>query len=228
MQRGECQHIILHISSRNKGALDTQLSDQDAHVWDLEITSGDGERVDGSSRCHNGQKLLPVWLEGGGNQQVVNETSSLELSDVLGSDELSGAESERLFLLGVGGGEDGDGASLLGCELDGQVAETTDTDDADAVRGGTAELCQGVPDGGTTAHEGCGVLALDGVWDLEDIVGLPDTVGGEGSLVEVAVTVHDTLRAKSLVTGQALLAVTTSRVLVSPSDGVALLEVLYC
>jgi len=51
-------------------------------------------------------------------------------------------------------------------------------------------------------------------------------VGSEGSLVQVTTTVHDTVWAKSLVASKTLLAVLARVVLVSPSDGIALLDAL--
>lgn len=112
--------------------------------------------------------------------------------------------------------------------MNGQMSKSSDTDDTDTVGwlNTSVEGAESVVDGGTTAHERSGVCALKVVGDLEDVVCVPDGKGSHGCLVQVTETIHDTLGAKGLVTGKTLLAVLARAVLVTPSDGITLLDVL--
>lgn len=221
---GELEHVAVDWAGGDEGSLDAELAGEERHVWKLEVVVGDGEWVDGSVGGHDRDELVPVWLEGGGDEEVVNTLANLEVLDTLGGVELVGSELHGLLSLGLGGGEDDNAASHLGGELDGQVTESSDTNNTDTVGWLDVVETEGRVDGGTTAHEWGSVLALDGGWDLEDVVGLPDTVVSEGTLVVVVVTEELTSRAEGVVAGQALVAVTAGVVKVSPSDGVSLLE----
>ena len=227
MASSESQHAVLDVSRGNKRALDGETSEEDGHVGDGEVTAGDGERVDGGARGHDREVEVPVWLGRGGDEEAVDRGGGLrEVLGVLDGMELFGAQLHGLVLLAIGAGEDDDFATHLGGELDGQVAETANADDTDALVWLGAVHVKGVEDGGTTAHEWSSGLVWDGVWDLEQEGLLPDGAVCERSLVEVGVAVHGALWAESLVTGQALLAVAAGVVLVAPTDAVALLQVL--
>lgn len=62
---------------------------------------------------------------------MIDGTVELELFRALGGVEVLRAELHGLVLLAVGAGEHHDVAAHLGGELDGQVAETSDTHDTD-------------------------------------------------------------------------------------------------
>ena len=67
------------------------------------------------------------------------------------------------------------------------MAESSYTDDADAVSRLGGEAVEDVEDGCASTHERSGMFRKDGIWDLEDVVCLPDCVGGEGSLVKTGI-----------------------------------------
>src|SRR5579864_473650 len=74
-------------------------------------------------------------------------------------DEVIRAERARLLLFSGGGGESNDfGAENL-CELDSDVAETADADDADAGGGIHSVVAQRAVDGDSAAEKGSGLFA---------------------------------------------------------------------
>lgn len=223
---GKVQHALLDEAGGDKGTLDGETLSDDSHVRDGEVTVGDGKREDGGTEVQDTEVLLPVGLERSGDEKLVNGLGDLELLGALGSDELVCAKLHGLLLLAVSAGEDDDSASHLGGELNGQVTETTDTDDTNGIGREGRPLVQGVEDGGTTALEGSGGLVGEVVRDLEEESLAPDGLVGEGALIVVGVSVQSALWAEGLGTLQALLAVTAAVVLVSPSNAVADLHVL--
>lgn len=226
MMSSESQHISVDLSSRHEGTLDLEFLEYDGRVRDLHIFERNGQWVDGSLRSHDIHELMPFWLEGGGDDEVVDGSGNLEFGYALGGDEFRGAEGEGFFFLGVGGGEYYDLTSHLSGELDGQVSESSDTDYTNAFVGlnTTIEGAESVEDGGTPAHERSGVFAGEVLGDLVDVICVPDGVGTHGCLVEVTVTVHDTVGTEGFVSGKTLLAVVAGVVLVAPSNGVTLFD----
>jgi len=221
---GELQHSLVDEAGSDDGALDGEALGEETHVGDLEVTLVDGEGEDGTAGGHDGEVEAPVDLSGGGDEQAVDGLDVLELLDALGGVELAGTESLGLLLLGVGTGEDDDVATHLGGELDGQVTETTNTDDTDAVGGLGVVHVESVEDGGTTALERGSGLIGKAVGGFEEEGLAPDTVGSERTLVGIGVTVHLSLGAVGLGALQALLAVGARVVLVAPADAVTLLQ----
>lgn len=217
------QHISVDLSASNQGTLDADLVPEDGEVWELEVVAGDGEWVDGGSWSQDWDVEAPVWGEGGADQEVV-DWLAVELLDALGDDELGGTELHGLLAFALRRGENDNGATHLGGELDGQVAESTNTHDTDSVVWAGAEGGEGGVDGGSTAHQWGGEVAWDGVWDLEEELGVPDGVGTERSLVEVVGAEEVALFAKGLATSQTLVAVHAGVVLVAPANVVALGE----
>lgn len=218
--------LSVQLAGRNNGALHGDTGGQQGHVGDAEVAVGDGQRVDGGARGHDGHELFPVWLGASGDQQPVELAAHLELLDALGRDELVGTQAHGLLLLGVAARDDNDARTDLVGELDGDVAQATNADDAHRLGGSGVVLHQGGPDSGTGAHERCGIDIAHAVGDLEEEGLPPDGVGGERALVKVLVSVHDPLGAVLLVAGLALLAVLARVVLVSPANAVALLQAL--
>ena len=133
MMRSKSQHIPVNLSRRHQTALDPQLPSNDRHVGDLEIVGGNSERVDGSSRSHDGKELRPVGLEGCGDEEMIDWAGDGKFFGALCGDKFGGAKGEGFSFLGVGGGEDSDDAAFLGSELDGQVTEASDADDTDTL-----------------------------------------------------------------------------------------------
>lgn len=227
VMRRKLKHLHVNRPRRNQATLDAQLLLQNRHVGDSEVVRANGQWVQSSAWRHDGQEEFPVWLEGGTDEEVVDLAGDLELGDALGGNELGGAKSHGLFLFAVGTGEHRNLASHLGCELDGEMAEATDADDAYTVRGLSAKRTKSVVHGRAATIEWCSVFSGNGVWDSEDVVGLPYCVRSERSLVVIVVAVHVTIWAERLVSGKALFAVVTRVVLVTPSDGVAFLVGCY-
>lgn len=221
---GELQHSLVDVAGSDDGTLDGETLGEKTHVGDLEVTLVDGEGEDGTARGHDGEVELPGDLSGGGDEQTVDGLDVLELLDALGGVELAGTESQGLLLLGVGTGEDNNVATHLGGEVDSQVAETTNTDNTDAVGRLSVVHVEGVEDGSTTALERGSGLIGKAVGGLEEEGLAPDTVGSERTLIGIGVTVHLPLGAVSLSTLLALLAVRARVVLVTPANAVALLQ----
>lgn len=221
---GELQHSLVNEARSDDGTLDGETLGKKTHVGNGEVTVGNGKREDGTARGHDGEVEVPVGLEGGSDEELVDGLDVLELLDTLGGVELAGAELQGLFLLRVTAGEDNDFASHLGGELDGQVTEAANTDDTDTVcRLGVVHV-EGVEDGGTTALERSSSLVGEAIGDLEKEGLAPDTMGSERTLVGIGVTVHLSLGAVGLSALQALLAVRARVVLVTPTNAVTLLE----
>lgn len=221
---GELEHSLVDEARSDDGTLDSETLGEETHVGDGEVTVGDGKREDGTAGGHDGEVDVPVGLEGGGDKQLVDGLDVLELLDTLGGVELAGAELQSLILLGVGAGEDDNFTSHLSGKLDGQVTETTNTDDTDTVGGLGVVHVESVENGGTTALERSGSLIGKAVRDLEEEGLAPNTVGSERTLVSIGVTVHLSLGAVGLSSLQALLAVGARVVLVTPTNAVTLLE----
>lgn len=207
MVGGEGQHALVNMAWGDDGALDGKAVGEQWHVWDSEVTLGDGEREDGSAWSEDGEVQVPVRLETGGDEELVDGLLDIEALGTLGSVEFGSAELHGLVSLAVGATEDDDLAAHLGGELDGQVTETANADDTDAVGWLGVVHVKSVEDGGTTAHQGSGSLVLELVGNLEEEGLTPDGAVSEGTLVVVGVTVHGTFRAVGLGALQALLAV---------------------
>lgn len=78
------------------------------------------------------------------------------------------------------------------------MSETTDTDNTNTVSRLGSVIGQGRENGSTSTHQRSCVLARDGIGNLENEVGLPDTIMRERTLVQVVVTVQLSLRAESV------------------------------
>ncbi len=129
-----------------------------------------------------------------------------EVSNALRRDEFVRSETERFGFLAIGAGEDDDATAHMVRELDGEVAETTNPDDANVVAGRGAKRREGVEDGRSSALQGSGVFAGNGVGDLVDERGFPDGVRGERALVVVGISIDGTFGAEGLMACETLLA----------------------
>jgi len=221
---GELEHAVLDVPGGNEGSLNGEAVDEEVHVGDGEVTTGNGEREDGRAGGEGGDEELPVGLGRGGDEELVDGALGLELLEALHGDELAGTETHGLVLLAVGTGEDNDAAAHLSGVLDGEVTKATNTDDTNDISRLDVVHVEGVEDSGTTAHERGGDLIRHRVGDLEKESLAPDGTLGHAALVEVSHAVHLTLSAEGLVAAEALLAVTARVVLVTPADAVTLLE----
>lgn len=81
----------MRLSSSDEGALNCELACEHSHVWEDEIARVDGERVDFCAGSESREVELPVWLGGGGDEEVVNSLADLELGDTLCGVEFCGA-----------------------------------------------------------------------------------------------------------------------------------------
>lgn len=221
---GELEHAVLDVPGGDEGSLDGKTVDEEVHVGDGEVATGNGEREDGRAGGEGGDEELPVGLGGGGDEETVDGTLSLELLEALHGDELAGTETHSLVLLAVGTGEDNNAAAHLGGVLDGEVTKATNANHAHNFCRFHAVHVEGVEDGGTTAHQRCGNFIGHRVGDLEEESLAPDGALSHAALVEIGHAVHLTLGAESLVAAEALLAVTARVVLVTPSNAVTLLQ----
>lgn len=227
MQRGESQHAAMNSAGSNNGALNSDTFSDKSHVVNRKVVIGNGHGEDDSVVVEDREHELPVGHNRCGDEESVNRTADADLRLALHGDELLCAELHGLVLFALGSGEDDDVAAHLGRVLDGQVAETTDTHDTDAVGGLYVVGVQGVENGGSTAHQGCGFGVGELIGDLEDEGLALDGVGSKAALVEVGHAVHLALVAVGFLACEALVAATAGVVLVSPSDAVALLQVLH-
>ena len=99
------------------------------------------------------------------------------------------SELHGLFALPLGAGENNDLTAHGSCQLNGQVAQTTDAHDTDPVCGPEPVFGQTSPDCGTGAHQGRRVGGVIAVRDLEDVAGIPDDAVAEGTEVVVVESV---------------------------------------
>lgn len=164
---GKLKHTLVNVARSDNGALDGETLSDKRHVRDLEVAVGNSQGEDGGSRCHDGDEKVPVGDERGGDEETVDGLGDLELLGALCGDELGGAQLHGLVLLGVGTGEDDNLATHLGGELDGQVTETADTDDTDALGGLGVVKVESLEDGCTTALKRSGSLVGEVVGKLE-------------------------------------------------------------
>ena len=224
MRRGELHHLVVDRPRRHDGALHTQTGHEEGHVGEFEIALRDRQGEDGGAGGEDGGVEAVVGLRARGDEEVVEVLDGREVlgsADALHGVEFRRAELHRLGLFAVGAAEDDDLAAHLGGELDGEVAEAADADDADAVGGADVVHFQRVEDGGAAAHEGGGEGAGDGVGDPEEVGFAEDGVGGHGADVQVGEAVHDSLGAEGLLARQALLAAAAAVVEVSITGSVA-------
>jgi len=227
MQRGESQHAAVNSASSDNRALNSNALGDESHVVDSKVVIGNGHGEDDSVVVENREHELPVGHDRSGDKESVNRAADADLRLALHGDELLCAELHGLVLLALGSGEDDDVATHLGGVLDGQVAETANTHDTDAVGGLDVVGVQGVEDGGSTTHQGCGFGVGELIGNLEDEGLALDGVGSKAALVEVGHAVHLALAAVGFLACEALVAATTGVVFVSPPDAVALLQVLH-
>jgi hypothetical protein len=80
-------------------------------------------------------------------------------------------------------------ASHGGCKLDGEMAETTNSHNCNAVAGGDTEAAQYRPDGCASAHEGSCVRGIVTFRNGVDAFLVPNGAGTEGAVVEVTESV---------------------------------------
>jgi hypothetical protein len=196
----ELQHLLDVLRSADKAAAE------------LESALDQGEGVDGRKLARVGgtdldevtaaAEELEVVAEGhlGAGDGADDQVDGLGVLVrpaliVVGGDVGVGAESEDLVSLGGLAGDTDDLVSAEGlCEEDTEVAETTNTDDADSLAGAAAVCAQGSVDGDTAAEHGGGELRGDTVRDLDDeagvgavvvgvaAVGLADVAGVDGAV----------------------------------------------
>jgi len=82
------------------------------------------------------------------------------------------AQRLALLLLVVGAGQRRDVAAALVAELDGDVAEAADADDADAVTLADLVLAEGRPSGDSRAQKRCRVDGIEAFRDREGPLGV--------------------------------------------------------
>lgn len=152
---------------------------------------------------------------------MINWARDLEFFDIFGGYEFRCTEFHGFGFLAIGCGEDDDFTAHLGCKLDGQVAESSYTNDAHAVGGFHGEGMQDIENGCAAAHEGSGVFARDARGNLEKEIRFPDCVGAETALIQIGVAVHGSFWAKGFVPSETLFAVTTGVMYVAPAHRIA-------
>ncbi|KAI6756841.1 hypothetical protein HG530_011439 [Fusarium avenaceum] len=190
----ELQHLLDVLGSADKAAAE------------LEAALDQGEGVDGRKLARVGgsdldevtaaAEELEVFAKGhlGAGDGADDQVNGLGVLVgpaliVVGGDVGVGAESEHLVSLGGLAGDTDDLVSAEGlCEENTEVAETTDTDDADSLAGAAAVCAQGSVDCDTAAEHGSGELRGDAIGDLNDEAGVDGAVGADhlGAVVEAA------------------------------------------
>lgn len=229
---GKCQHILVHRAGRDQSALNHDAASEDRGVWDDEVLATNGQREDARPYSHHGHDDVPVRQRRGCDQQAVELPDVLGLAlgvwvtiliEVGGGDEAVGTKAGSLLLLAVGAGDDDDTAAHLVGELDGEVAEAADADDADRVSGLDAE--QRGEDGRAAALQRRGVLGRQRVGNGVQEGLAPHGLFGEATLVGLGdAAVHLARGAVGLVTREALLAQAAGAGLEAPADALTRLQ----
>lgn len=201
VQSGKLEHVLVNLAGGNDRALDGDALGNERHVGDGEVAAADRQGVDGRAGLHNVHELSPVGLRAGSDQQTVQLLRHLELVLALGDDELVRAQANGLVLLAVAARQDNDAAAKVSAELDGQVAQAANAQNADSLGRPCVVRGQGRPDGGTSTHQRSSVLIGKTVGELEEECLPPDGVGGKGALVQVCRGVHGTFGAVNLLAG---------------------------
>ena len=131
------------------------------------------DKVQASFRRQRADQARPVERRVDGDQDEVERAGeSFQRRGIFRTHDVMGAEFLGLVVLGLARGERRDLAAPLVEELQRQVAEAADADDANALRGPHAELADGIEDGDATTEERAG-----GHWvDARGLRGGPDPV----------------------------------------------------
>lgn len=223
----KCQHLPVDLTWSDDTALNPDTALDERQLREDEVVERDSKGVDCCFWGKDGEVKLPVWLLGCGDEQLVDGSLDLELLDTLCGVEFGRSELHRFILFAVGAREDDDLTAHLGGELDGQMAQPSDTYNANAVGAFEVVHLKCGENGGASAHERRGVLVLNAVWDLEDEVFVPDGVACETALVQLGLTIQVSSFAHGLFASQTLLAMSTAVVLVPPSRAITGLELCY-
>lgn len=228
------------------------LPGSDQAATELEVLDDEGESAEGGEGVLGGADLdedtanieqveVLVDLEAGAGNGGDEDVDAVGVVGgpvlvLAGSDELVSTELEGVLLLGRRA-RDGDDLVALQClgEKDGEVAETTDTDDTDTLAGASTVGNQGVVDGDTTAQHRCSELRRNLLWD-RDGVGTGTTphlcittesLAALLGVVPVVVGVR-ALLALGLLAVLAAVALQAAVALSTNTDAVAQLDVLHC
>jgi hypothetical protein len=102
---------------------------------------------------------------------------------------LLSAEFHSLLALRLAAGKDNNVAAHGSGHLDGNVAETTDAHDGNAVSGLDSILVEDGPDSSTAAHQRGGISGVDLIGNLEDTAGIEDSSGREAANVETGIAI---------------------------------------
>lgn len=116
----------------------------------------------------------------------------LEVSQLLASLEnmvLGGAEAESLLSLGLRARKDNHMASHGSCQLDRQVAETTDAHDTHAISRTNTVFRQDGPHGSTSTHQRRSIGRVISIGDGDHAAGIPDDTLAERPQVVIVATI---------------------------------------
>src|SRR4051812_17614612 len=113
---------------------------------------------------------MPIWLERGSNDKMINWFRNRQFLDILSGDEFGSSETFGLSFLSIGGREHNDFTTHFCGELDCKMTESTDSDYTDTFVwfDTSVERAECVVDGCTTAHKRSGIFGGNALWDLVD------------------------------------------------------------
>jgi len=180
---GEGEHLIHHRAIRVVAAADAPLRGD--KIGGVEGQSGwPADEAQGSVGAQKGEDEIPI--EG----SIGRAKEKIELEGgrgVFPSVEVVRAKIFRLFFLGGGAGNGRHFAPVGMVELQGEVAEPSDADDADRMGWEDRVAMEGGVDGCSSAEEGSGVRRIDPLGDRKSKTAIDDDVVGKTPVAAVVV-----------------------------------------
>ncbi len=163
MAGGDLEHLAKVAGTADVGAGDGELAADEAGAGDLQGRGAGAEDDEGSLGAEGFDEVVEVLIAGdGGEDEVEGARELFDRGGLACVDESVRAEREGFGFLVLGRGEGGDLRAEGAGELDGEVAETADADDADARGGAGAVVAEWSVDGDASAEEWGGGDAVEG------------------------------------------------------------------
>lgn len=163
---GDFEHLAEVAGAADAGAGDGELVTDERAAGDLERGRAGAEDDERAFGAEGFDEVMEVLVAGDcGEDEVEGARVLFDGRGLAGVDEGVGAEREGFGFLILGGGEGDDFRTEGAGELDGEVSEAADADDADAGGGAGSAVAERGVDGDAGAEERGGVDAVEGIWD---------------------------------------------------------------
>src|SRR6185437_8059756 len=180
---GDFEHLAEVAGAADVGAGGGELAADERGALNLGRGGAGAEDDERALGAEGVDEVVELLVAGDGGEYEVERASELfDGGGFAGVDEGVGAEREGFGFLVLGGGEGGDLASKGSCELDGEVAEAADADDADARGRAGAVVAQRGVDGDAGAEERGGVDGVERVGDRDGEAAVDADGRGEASV----------------------------------------------